>query len=198
MATYQEMLKDSRWLLKRGHILESRHRKCQKCNKSESEVPLTIHHGYYQPKTEPWNYEDDTLWAFCWPCHVQAQQILVSVHRTLARVFPFDLEVIGRKMADSAFEWIHGISAQELEEILAEEQSAFRSQFSDYTLSIVSCSDLGPSCATEMEASAQNAFPGITVDIIHNLESPDCVASTVGPDHKICQTIDYWCQKWIT
>ena len=68
--SYREKLMDERWLQKRQRLLDSRGQRCELCGCIGN---LTIHHGYYRFKTDPWDYDNASLWVLCWPCHEKTQ-----------------------------------------------------------------------------------------------------------------------------
>lgn len=69
--TYEELLKDERWLKRRKEIMDKKGYVCSMCN---SKIGLVVHHLYYQ-KTKggnwkkPWDYPDDALIVLCSKCH---------------------------------------------------------------------------------------------------------------------------------
>lgn len=65
--TYAEKLRDPRWQKKRLQVFERDDFTCQGC--ADKERTLTVHHCYYQPKTQPWEYRDDSLVTLCDSCH---------------------------------------------------------------------------------------------------------------------------------
>ncbi len=65
--TYQEKLKDPRWQKKRLEIMQRDNFECQICGDGES--TLNIHHYYYEPGKEPWEYNNDDLITLCESCH---------------------------------------------------------------------------------------------------------------------------------
>ena len=64
---YIEKLKDPRWQKKRLEILNRDEWYCQKC--FDNETTLNVHHRYYLPKTDPWDYPESALIALCENCH---------------------------------------------------------------------------------------------------------------------------------
>ncbi len=69
--TYQEKLLDPRWQRKRLLIFVRDNWMCRKCNCSDRN--LQIHHNYYLPETEPWNYPDEALMTLCFLCHEKVE-----------------------------------------------------------------------------------------------------------------------------
>lgn len=116
--TYKEKLLDDRWVEKRERLLSAAGRRCSLC---PSEKNLTIHHGYYRFKTDPWDYENESLWVLCWPCHEGIQLLTITIHRAIAHTHPRDIEKLKPKIVDAAFEAQFGITQAEAEEILRED-----------------------------------------------------------------------------
>lgn len=67
MKTYAEKLKDPRWQKKRLDIFQRDEFVCQSCNSRHKN--LQIHHLYYLPKTNPWDYPSEDLVTLCEDCH---------------------------------------------------------------------------------------------------------------------------------
>lgn len=67
MSDYLEKLKDPRWQKIRLKVFERDSWCCQQCFSDEK--TLAVHHLYYLPDREPWDYELDALITLCQPCH---------------------------------------------------------------------------------------------------------------------------------
>ena len=67
MKTYREKLKDPRWQKMRLSILERDEFTCRVCFDSSS--TLHIHHRYYSPVENPWDYPPHALVTLCENCH---------------------------------------------------------------------------------------------------------------------------------
>jgi hypothetical protein len=65
--SYAEKLRDPRWQKKRLEILSRDEFTCLLCQGKKDE--LHVHHAYYLPDRDPWEYEDSTLWTLCFRCH---------------------------------------------------------------------------------------------------------------------------------
>lgn len=84
---YKAKLLDPRWQKKRLKILERDNWSCQCC--FDGENTLHIHHRYYLPDTEPWEYPDESLMTLCAECHeeetgqkeIAKSQILFALHK---------------------------------------------------------------------------------------------------------------------
>lgn len=66
-AEYAAKLRDPRWQKKRLEIMQRDEFTCQKC--CDTTTTLNVHHNYYEPNTEPWDYPDSALVTFCEICH---------------------------------------------------------------------------------------------------------------------------------
>jgi len=78
--TYSEKLRDQRWQNKRAEILERDRCRCVYCYgdfteleyqeyEYKDEYKLEVHHKFYLPNTEPWDYPNEALIALCEICH---------------------------------------------------------------------------------------------------------------------------------
>lgn len=70
---YYEKLKDPRWQRKRLKIMERDGFECDCCGDGEN--TLNVHHWYYLPDTEPWEYPDDALVTLCRECHEMYEEV---------------------------------------------------------------------------------------------------------------------------
>lgn len=114
--TYSEKLKDPRRQQKRLRILDRDEWACQICKSKEK--TLHVHHRYYLPGLEPWEYKDDILVTLCFECHESEEQIkdyqLQFLHSVLSSGFfnceLIPLHVLFREASDSVgkkdFDWI--------------------------------------------------------------------------------------------
>ena len=67
MATYAEKLKDPRWQKMRLKVLERDEWECKICGSGD--ITLHVHHRYYKPNAEPWDYPLESLDTLCADCH---------------------------------------------------------------------------------------------------------------------------------
>lgn len=65
---YAKKLKSPEWLFKRGEILMRDNYTCQSCG-DQSRV-MHVHHKYYLPEREPWEYPNEVLITLCEICHM--------------------------------------------------------------------------------------------------------------------------------
>jgi len=191
--TYKERLRDPRWLQKRELLFESRGEKCQSCGETKE---LTIHHGYYRFKADPWDYEDESLWILCWPCHERVQENLVRIHEIIGHLHPDDYPEVLDRIYDSTFEFRFGLTKEEVAEILRDERSAEAESYSSYSVSIISSTELGPTTAYDLEDALTSRFPGISTGVSRCGGERDAVAVVSGPDDEIASRIQGWCDKW--
>jgi hypothetical protein len=84
--TYAEKLKEPEWRALKGRLLQERGCRCEGCGDTDSR--LELHHGYYQRKLEPWQYDRDTLWLLCPDCHDEFQFRLEDIGKQIALIHP--------------------------------------------------------------------------------------------------------------
>ncbi len=64
--TYEEQLKDERWIAKRQEIIDRDWGYCTKCMSTKN---LQVHHLYYAPNKMAWEYPGNALITLCRDCH---------------------------------------------------------------------------------------------------------------------------------
>jgi len=64
---YKEKLKDQWWVDRSKEIKKRDHHTCQRCG-TQTHL-LNVHHKYYMPNTDPWDYPDEALITWCRKCH---------------------------------------------------------------------------------------------------------------------------------
>lgn len=199
--SYRQKLRDSRWLLKRQSLLETRGSRCQLCDTTKQ---LTIHHGYYRPKGNPWEYEDSSLWILCWDCHEKIQLQMVQIHQIIGHIHPSNFKELRERIDDVAFKVEYGTTQEELDEMikwqeqmLQEERIAAMELYEDYSVVLTSSSDLGPTQAYYIENNAYRQFPGICICVNEEETGVDGLASVDGPDEKIRSSIQSWFDRYI-
>jgi 5-methylcytosine-specific restriction endonuclease McrA len=67
MSKYSDKLKHPKWQMKRLEIFSRDKFRCCLCHNKEME--LHVHHLYYLPDTDPWNYDNDCYVTLCDDCH---------------------------------------------------------------------------------------------------------------------------------
>ena len=65
--SYKEKLTDKRWLVLTTRILRRDSYRCRDCG--ETSANPQIHHRYYMPGCEPWDYDESVLSTLCPSCH---------------------------------------------------------------------------------------------------------------------------------
>jgi|GEM_PF-3167674 len=191
--SYKEKLRDPKWIAKREAILAERGEKCELCGTDQR---LEIHHGYYRPGADPWDYEDDTLWCLCRGCHNEVQGKLTAIHKHIGEIHPKDLPELTAKIGDVTYEVKYGMTPAEVEQILAEERNADATLYQDYRIDLQFSNEYAPSRVDEVEAKAAERFPGIEIRTFEDNGSRDCVAQVFGPDREIRGRIKEWADKF--
>lgn len=187
---YRELQKDARYHQRRLQVIAAAGNRCQCCGTGEQ---LTVHHGYYKFKTAPWDYEPDTLWCLCWPCHEKRQQELVKLHKVVGSVHPNDYERLLPALRDGVFEARFGLTPAEAELILTEIREERQAEdYSEYSVLLSACSDNAPTRAGEITALAERIFPRIAIEVRVSDSEPDANASVSGPRTEICSVISDW------
>jgi 5-methylcytosine-specific restriction endonuclease McrA len=64
--TYEEQLKDSRWIAKRNEIKKRDNNECKMC---ASKKQLQVHHSKYKFGSLAWEYDNRYLITVCESCH---------------------------------------------------------------------------------------------------------------------------------
>ena len=84
MPTYSELLRHPLWQKKRLEVLSLHNFRCQECH--DDEVPLHVHHGYYEKGKKPWEYDTFTLHCLCEDCHLQFEETLGDIRQMMAEI----------------------------------------------------------------------------------------------------------------
>lgn len=82
--SYYEKLKDPRWQRKRLEVLQRENFRCEACGDTES--TLHVHHGYYEAKYNPWDYDASTLHVLCNDCHEEVEELLTAIRYEVGRL----------------------------------------------------------------------------------------------------------------
>lgn len=82
--TYAEKLKDPRWQRKRLEILDLARWRCRECGRTDRQ--FVVHHVFYIPGREPWDYPDYMLLALCDPCHKTRPETELRVFMNVAQL----------------------------------------------------------------------------------------------------------------
>lgn len=78
---YADKLKDPRWQKKRLEIMLRDNFTCQVCKATDKS--LHVHHKYYEPNKDPWDYSNDVLVTLCFECHELEEYDKVQVQEDL-------------------------------------------------------------------------------------------------------------------
>lgn len=81
--TYQEQLRDHRWLSKRAEVINRANGRCEQCDNELGER-LEVHHGYYVKGKLAWQYDIDTLYCLCSTCHWNIQGDMDELYEMIA------------------------------------------------------------------------------------------------------------------
>lgn len=65
--SYKDELLHPLWQKRKLEIFTRDKFTCQVCFRTD--LPLHVHHRYYNENTPPWDYPDDALITLCEPCH---------------------------------------------------------------------------------------------------------------------------------
>lgn len=83
-ATYQKKLIHPKWQQKRLEIINRDNCTCRFC--SDKNTQLDVHHKYYKPGAEPWEYDSSALVSVCRPCHQCITYLVEKGHEPLLSV----------------------------------------------------------------------------------------------------------------
>ena len=71
--TYRDRLLDPRWQKKRLEIMDRDGFKCGYC--PNTHITLHVHHKYYLPNADPWDYPNEALITLCENCHIIEEEL---------------------------------------------------------------------------------------------------------------------------
>ena len=77
--TYAEKLRDPRWQRKRLEVMQRDNFSCLKCH--DTTKTLNVHHFYYEPGRDPWQYDARDLATLCEDCHKEETDIYSDTFR---------------------------------------------------------------------------------------------------------------------
>lgn len=190
---YSQKLKDPKWTAKRLEILKLKGENCSLCGNSNGTPE--VHHGYYTPFKEPWEYDNDSLWVLCRKCHDKTHRELEIIHRIIGLIDPKDLESFKNKLPDYTFHFENGISNEEVTKIINEEQNALIELYMEYTVIIFSSCDLGETRAYKIANDAESIFPGLNVNVEEIENETDGFANITGPNSEIVLQLEEWFER---
>ena len=84
MSKYSDLLKDPRWQKIRLKIFERENFSCERCRCKNK--TLHVHHGYYDRKLKPWEYDLKTLHCVCEDCHGDVQNIMLEINHNISKI----------------------------------------------------------------------------------------------------------------
>lgn len=82
--TYSELLRDPRWQKKRLEVMGRDGFTCQRCGSKDK--TLNVHHKYYEPGMNPWEYATETMVTLCDECHQVWQEKMTALLREIGLV----------------------------------------------------------------------------------------------------------------
>jgi len=80
-SAYSQKLRNPLWEQKRIEILTRDLYTCVHCRRSDE--TLHVHHLYYLPDHEPWQYENNALITLCEVCHIKEHMHKVGYKESL-------------------------------------------------------------------------------------------------------------------
>jgi hypothetical protein len=83
--SYKDKLRDPRWQRRRLDVLNAANWTCQDAGCKSNTKTLEVHHCYYLPDTDPWDYPTDAYLALCEDCHEERQQLERDIKISLSR-----------------------------------------------------------------------------------------------------------------
>lgn len=89
---YAKQYQHPKWQKKRLEILEREDYTCQDCG--DTEIQLHIHHGHYSKGHEVWDYDNETLWCLCEPCHESWEIEKSNLYYNIARMKLKDIDFL--------------------------------------------------------------------------------------------------------
>lgn len=82
--TYKEKLQSVFWQKKRLAVLNEARWLCRECQTPD--LQLQVHHVFYLPGRDPWDYPDHLLLALCDSCHKRRQAVEVQLFSNVAEI----------------------------------------------------------------------------------------------------------------
>jgi len=86
MNTYQDQLKDPRWIELRERIIEKARRICSICNSVDN--TLQVHHLVYHDGLMAWEYEENELLCICDNCHEDYHKAVKWRQKQISEIHP--------------------------------------------------------------------------------------------------------------
>ena len=82
--TYTEKLKSPEWQKKRLEILQRDNFVCCRCLSGEKE--LHVHHHFYKPNKDPWDYHNDNFITYCVNCHKEKTEMINKIKEIIFQI----------------------------------------------------------------------------------------------------------------
>jgi len=90
-SEYSQKLRNPRWQKMRLDVMNRDEFRCQIC--FDDKTPLNVHHNYYRPGNDPWDYPLAALVTLCETCHEEETETRRGEEQALLDV----LRIIGMK-----------------------------------------------------------------------------------------------------
>jgi len=100
-ASYQELLKDSRWQAKRETILKMAKGRCEDCGIATCSPH--VHHCYYRYGRYPWQYPNAVLLALCPECHKKRAEEELTWRGFMPRMLTRELQALRESLERSLY-----------------------------------------------------------------------------------------------
>lgn len=161
--SYNQLLKDPKWIALRNQILQKRGNCCQfeKCGKNTN---LEVHHGYYgyfggASKKLPWEYELESLWVLCDDHHDKVHELMGVLHRQIGLLSPAQMEIEVTKVIENFRKLRNKWEKKKLTIVKKEEKRA--SRYFDFSVIVYTNAKIENEQAREMTSFMDETFPGI-------------------------------------
>jgi hypothetical protein len=179
---YWKRLKDPQWKEKQKTIFDRDKNKCRKCGCEEN---LHVHHGYYKPQADPWDYEDNTLWTLCEDCHFKSHEILTRIHRTIGQMHPDDYELLVPHLPEAVYEVTHGMMTRE-------EFYTHTHPYYEYDATINVNPEQSETNLMITIKKFKEEFRGVTVDLKKDSGELHGTIYIFGPDQEAIDDMEVW------
>lgn len=106
--SYQDKLKDTRWIKLAARVKDAADWKCEDCGRTDN--GLEAHHCAYIPGREPWDYTINELMALCRGCHEWRQSREDAFRLSLGQICR---HLPKAQLEDEVWRIIHDVSVRE-------------------------------------------------------------------------------------
>jgi len=113
-AQYKEKLKSPQWKKFAADVQQAKGRACNCCRRSDIETH--VHHIYYDPTKEPWEYDHADVVLLCWQCHRDLHDRLNDFRKYVFRCLtPNTMRVLNGALAvgltcHNALEFVYAVT----------------------------------------------------------------------------------------